>query len=131
MACSLSDGAETWRAFPKRLFLTQSAVEKQKESMQKLQEVCNSLTQVENKLIGHQQLAGRGDAVDVQQYQKTHQVGASAYLSSLTPVMFHVIPPSYSVTSSVTMVIVSLNSWNCVDSAVLAGRRPSKCRCPH
>nr|XP_023651005.1 dystonin isoform X2 [Paramormyrops kingsleyae] len=50
-----------------------SAVEKQKECMQKLQEVCNSLTQVENKLIGHQQLAGRGDAVDVQQYQKTHQ----------------------------------------------------------
>ncbi|XP_048863754.1 dystonin isoform X8 [Brienomyrus brachyistius] len=50
-----------------------SAVEKQKDYMQKLQEVCNSLTHVENKLIGQQQLAGRGDAVDVQQYQQAHQ----------------------------------------------------------
>ncbi|KAG7462800.1 hypothetical protein MATL_G00188590 [Megalops atlanticus] len=52
----------------------QSAAEKQKEYSEKLQELCDSLTQTENRLIGHQQLAISGDSVgDLQQYQKEHQ----------------------------------------------------------
>ncbi|XP_036402094.1 LOW QUALITY PROTEIN: dystonin [Megalops cyprinoides] len=51
-----------------------SAAEKQKEYSEKLQELCDSLTQTENRLIGHQQLAISGDSVgDLQQYQKEHQ----------------------------------------------------------
>ncbi|KAJ8250313.1 hypothetical protein COCON_G00222350 [Conger conger] len=51
-----------------------SAAEKQREYSEKLQELCDSLTQTENRLIGHQQLGSTGDGVaDLQQYQKEHQ----------------------------------------------------------
>ncbi|XP_066552919.1 dystonin isoform X4 [Amia ocellicauda] len=51
-----------------------SAEDKQKEYADKLQELCDQLTQTENRLIGHQQSAVSGDSLgDLQQYQKEHQ----------------------------------------------------------
>uniref|UniRef100_W5NK47 Dystonin n=1 Tax=Lepisosteus oculatus TaxID=7918 RepID=W5NK47_LEPOC len=52
----------------------QSITEKQKEYTEKLQELCDHMTQTENRLIGHQQSAVTGDNLgDLQQYQKEHQ----------------------------------------------------------
>ncbi|XP_072533687.1 dystonin isoform X13 [Salminus brasiliensis] len=52
----------------------QTAMEKQKEFVAKLQELCDDLTQTENRLIGHQQQAGSAKSVgDLQQYQQEHQ----------------------------------------------------------
>ncbi|XP_069036165.1 dystonin isoform X10 [Lepisosteus oculatus] len=51
-----------------------SITEKQKEYTEKLQELCDHMTQTENRLIGHQQSAVTGDNLgDLQQYQKEHQ----------------------------------------------------------
>uniref|UniRef100_A0A3B4D345 Dystonin n=1 Tax=Pygocentrus nattereri TaxID=42514 RepID=A0A3B4D345_PYGNA len=48
--------------------------EKQKEFVAKLQEMCDDLTQTENRLIGHQQQAVLAKSVgDLQQYQQEHQ----------------------------------------------------------
>ncbi|KAJ8359996.1 hypothetical protein SKAU_G00165210 [Synaphobranchus kaupii] len=69
----------------------QSAAVKQKEYSEKLQELCDSLTQTENRLIGHQQLASSGDRVgDLQQYQKEHQAlqkDVQANANALTEVL--------------------------------------------
>lgn len=55
--------------------LRQNAVEKQKEFVAKLQELCDDLTQTENRLIGHQQQSTSAKSVgDVQQYQQENQV---------------------------------------------------------
>uniref|UniRef100_A0A4W4F3D0 Dystonin n=1 Tax=Electrophorus electricus TaxID=8005 RepID=A0A4W4F3D0_ELEEL len=53
----------------------QSAMDKQKEFVAKLQELCDDLTQTENHLIGHQQQASSaGKSLgDLQQYQQEHQ----------------------------------------------------------
>ncbi|XP_064173955.1 dystonin isoform X26 [Anguilla rostrata] len=68
-----------------------SAVEKQREYSEKLQELCDSLTQTENRLIGHQQLVSGGDGVeDLQQYQKEHQAlqkDVQANANALTEVL--------------------------------------------
>ncbi|XP_037394274.1 dystonin isoform X4 [Pygocentrus nattereri] len=54
--------------------LQQTAGEKQKEFVAKLQEMCDDLTQTENRLIGHQQQAVLAKSVgDLQQYQQEHQ----------------------------------------------------------
>ncbi|XP_066534474.1 dystonin [Hoplias malabaricus] len=51
-----------------------AAMEKQKEFVAKLQEMCDDLTQTENRLIGHQQQAVKAKSVgDLQQYQQEHQ----------------------------------------------------------
>uniref|UniRef100_A0A8C4Z269 Dystonin n=1 Tax=Gadus morhua TaxID=8049 RepID=A0A8C4Z269_GADMO len=48
--------------------------EKQKEFASKLDELCDSLTLTENRLMGHQHEAGHADSVsDLQQYQQEHQ----------------------------------------------------------
>ena len=53
----------------------QVVTEKQKEFASKLDELCDSLTLTENRLIGHQHEAGHADSVsDLQQYQQEHQV---------------------------------------------------------
>ncbi|KAI1894735.1 hypothetical protein AGOR_G00118810 [Albula goreensis] len=68
-----------------------SAAEKQKEYSGKLKELCDSLTQTENRLIGHQQLATSADGVgDLQQYQKEHQAlqkDVQANANALTEVL--------------------------------------------
>ncbi|KAJ8377715.1 hypothetical protein AAFF_G00254490 [Aldrovandia affinis] len=68
-----------------------TAAEKQREYSEKLQELCDSLTQTENRLIGHQQLAASGDGVgDLQQYQKEHQAlqkDVQANANALTEVL--------------------------------------------
>ncbi|XP_062851947.1 dystonin isoform X3 [Trichomycterus rosablanca] len=52
----------------------QTVDEKQKEFADKLQELCDDLTQTENRLIGHQQQANSANSVgDLQQYQQEHQ----------------------------------------------------------
>ncbi|CAL8257405.1 unnamed protein product [Lota lota] len=52
----------------------QVVTEKQKEFASKLDELCDSLTLTENRLIGHQHEAGHADSVsDLQQYQQEHQ----------------------------------------------------------
>ncbi|KAG7334350.1 hypothetical protein KOW79_002757 [Hemibagrus wyckioides] len=52
----------------------QNAVEKQKEFVAKLQELCDDLTQTENRLIGHQQQSNSAKSVgDLQQYQQENQ----------------------------------------------------------
>ncbi|XP_060781397.1 dystonin isoform X6 [Neoarius graeffei] len=52
----------------------QNAVEKQKEFVTKLQELCDDLTQTENRLIGHQQQSNSAKSVgDLQQYQQENQ----------------------------------------------------------
>ena len=57
------------------LLVGQSLLEKHKEFTEKLEEVCNNLTQTENHLIGHQQQAENAESVtDLQQYQQEHQV---------------------------------------------------------
>ncbi|XP_045078903.1 LOW QUALITY PROTEIN: dystonin [Coregonus clupeaformis] len=49
-------------------------VDKQKEFSDKLQELCDNLTNTENRLIGHQQQAKSVESVeDLQQVQKEHQ----------------------------------------------------------
>ncbi|XP_056148223.1 dystonin [Lampris incognitus] len=49
-------------------------VEKHKEFSNKLEELCDSLTLTENRLIGHQQQAENTETVrDLQQYQQEHQ----------------------------------------------------------
>ncbi|KAL7877335.1 hypothetical protein SRHO_G00039780 [Serrasalmus rhombeus] len=54
--------------------LQQTAGEKQKEFVAKLQEMCDDLRQTENRLIGHQQQAVLAKSVgDLQQYQQEHQ----------------------------------------------------------
>ncbi|KAK3573639.1 hypothetical protein QTP86_029971 [Hemibagrus guttatus] len=56
-------------------FQQQNAVEKQKEFVAKLQELCDDLTQTENRLIGHQQQSNNAKSVgDLQQYQQENQV---------------------------------------------------------
>lgn len=56
-------------------FVQQSLLEKQKEFVEKLEEVCDNLTSTENHLIGHQQQAENTESVtDLQQYQEEHQV---------------------------------------------------------
>ncbi|KAJ8248180.1 hypothetical protein GJAV_G00239220 [Gymnothorax javanicus] len=71
--------------------LQKDAAEKQREYSEKLQELCDSLTQTENRLIGHQQLASTGNGVgDLQQYQKEHQAlqkDVQANASALTEVL--------------------------------------------
>ena len=53
----------------------QVVAEKQKEFASKLDELCDSLTLTENRLMGHQHEAGHADSVsDLQQYQQEHQV---------------------------------------------------------
>lgn len=53
----------------------QSLVEKQREFVEKLEEVCDNLTSTENHLIGHQQQVDNAESVtDLQQYQEEHQV---------------------------------------------------------
>uniref|UniRef100_A0A8C5FBS2 Dystonin n=1 Tax=Gadus morhua TaxID=8049 RepID=A0A8C5FBS2_GADMO len=52
----------------------QVVTEKQKEFASKLDELCDSLTLTENRLMGHQHEAGHADSVsDLQQYQQEHQ----------------------------------------------------------
>uniref|UniRef100_A0A672ICS4 Dystonin n=1 Tax=Salarias fasciatus TaxID=181472 RepID=A0A672ICS4_SALFA len=52
----------------------QSLLERHKEFAEKLEDVCDSLTLTENRLIGHQQQAGNAESVsDLQQYQQEHQ----------------------------------------------------------
>ncbi|XP_047667970.1 dystonin isoform X24 [Tachysurus fulvidraco] len=52
----------------------QNAVEKQKEFVAKLQELCDDLTQTENRLIGHQQQSSSAKSVgDIQQHQQENQ----------------------------------------------------------
>lgn len=56
-------------------FFGQSLLDKHKEFSEKLEEVCDSLTLTENRLIGHQQQGGNAECVaDLQQYQQEHQV---------------------------------------------------------
>ncbi|KAF4090023.1 hypothetical protein AMELA_G00044950, partial [Ameiurus melas] len=52
----------------------QNAVERQKDFVTKLQELCDDLTQTENRLIGHQQQSNGAKSVgDLQQYQQENQ----------------------------------------------------------
>ncbi|KAM9476477.1 dystonin isoform 13-T13 [Clarias gariepinus] len=52
----------------------QNAVERQKDFVDKLQELCDDLTQTENRLIGHQQQSSNAKNVeDLQQYQQENQ----------------------------------------------------------
>ncbi|XP_054655058.1 dystonin isoform X8 [Dunckerocampus dactyliophorus] len=52
----------------------ESLIERQREIADKLEEVCDSLTLTENRLIGHQQQADNAESVtDLQQYQQEHQ----------------------------------------------------------
>ncbi|KAM4606986.1 dystonin [Polymixia lowei] len=52
----------------------QCVAEKHKEFSDKLEELCESLTLTENRLIGHQQEAENAESVsDLQQYQQEHQ----------------------------------------------------------
>ncbi|KAI5108559.1 dystonin [Silurus meridionalis] len=52
----------------------QNAVEKQKEFVDKLQELCEDLKQTENRLIGHQQQSNNAKSVgDLQQFQQENQ----------------------------------------------------------
>ncbi|XP_029961952.1 dystonin isoform X2 [Salarias fasciatus] len=52
----------------------ESLLERHKEFAEKLEDVCDSLTLTENRLIGHQQQAGNAESVsDLQQYQQEHQ----------------------------------------------------------
>uniref|UniRef100_A0AAR2LZQ8 Dystonin n=1 Tax=Pygocentrus nattereri TaxID=42514 RepID=A0AAR2LZQ8_PYGNA len=62
--------------------------EKQKEFVAKLQEMCDDLTQTENRLIGHQQQAVLAKSVgDLQQYQQEHQKDIQANASALNEVI--------------------------------------------
>ncbi|XP_029926299.1 dystonin isoform X3 [Myripristis murdjan] len=52
----------------------QCVLEKHREFSDKLEELCDSLTLTENRLIGHQNQADRTESVqDLQQYQQEHQ----------------------------------------------------------
>lgn len=71
--------------------LCQNAVERQKEFVTKLQELCDDLTQTENRLIGHQQQSNAAKSVgDLQQYQQENQVYTCAsYTVFRWEVLFH------------------------------------------
>ncbi|XP_053730816.1 dystonin isoform X6 [Synchiropus splendidus] len=59
-----------------------SLLEKHREFTEKLEEVCDSLTLTENRLIGHQQQAENAQCVtDLQQYQQEHQALQKEVLS--------------------------------------------------
>ncbi|XP_061693198.1 dystonin [Syngnathoides biaculeatus] len=52
----------------------ESILERHQEIADKLEEVCDSLTLTENRLIGHQQQADNAECItDLQQYQQEHQ----------------------------------------------------------
>ncbi|XP_053730813.1 dystonin isoform X3 [Synchiropus splendidus] len=60
----------------------ESLLEKHREFTEKLEEVCDSLTLTENRLIGHQQQAENAQCVtDLQQYQQEHQALQKEVLS--------------------------------------------------
>uniref|UniRef100_A0A4W4F2W7 Dystonin n=1 Tax=Electrophorus electricus TaxID=8005 RepID=A0A4W4F2W7_ELEEL len=69
--------------------MERSAMDKQKEFVAKLQELCDDLTQTENHLIGHQQQASSaGKSLgDLQQYQQEHQKDIQANVSALNEVI--------------------------------------------
>ncbi|XP_049592105.1 dystonin isoform X17 [Syngnathus scovelli] len=60
-------------------------LERQQEIADKLEEVCDSLTLTENRLIGHQQQASNAECVtDLQQYQQEHQALQKDVLTNAT-----------------------------------------------
>lgn len=67
----------------------QVVTEKQKEFSDKLDELYDSLTLTENRLIGHQQEAGQTDRLDsvsdLQQYQQEHQVCRTETMGPYSP----------------------------------------------
>lgn len=64
------------------LTLQQDVVEKQEEFKGKLQELCDNLTQTENRLIGHHQQTqtiATNNMEDLQQYRQEQQVEPSFF----------------------------------------------------
>uniref|UniRef100_A0AAQ5XWL7 Dystonin n=1 Tax=Amphiprion ocellaris TaxID=80972 RepID=A0AAQ5XWL7_AMPOC len=75
----LSTTQRAFRDQAERLVTQRSALDvlldtRERENLEKLEEVCDNLTLTENQLIGHQQQADNAESVtDLQQYQQEHQ----------------------------------------------------------